>query len=94
MRRVALLLVALALAGCGGGGDDEGYPDEAVDNFVSSCMKQEGATRAACVCVIERLQETMPYEEFAELDAALREGGEQPDPASERKLQEAVEGCR
>ena len=92
MSRVALLLVALALAGCGNGGD-EGYPDQAEDNFVSSCVKQEGATKAACECVIERLQKTMPYEEFEALDTALREQKD-PAPASERKLRDAVEACR
>ena len=96
MRRLAVLFAlacALGTAGCGGGGDENGYPDAAVDNFVDSCTEQQGATEEACRCVIDRLQATMPYEEFEETDKALREK-RQPDAAAQRKLTRAVQKCR
>ena len=91
-RAAAIAAVCLALgAGCGGG--DEEYPDEAVENFVESCKAQEGATEEACRCVIDRLKQTMPYEEFEAADRAVRE--EKPlKPESRRKRERAASQCR
>ena len=88
-------LLALALVGCGAGSDDDaGYPDEAVETFVSECQKaQEDTTEEACRCVIEHLQKTMPYEEFKRADAALKEN-EPVDEGSLVKLRTAAENCR
>ena len=95
--RKALLLGALALAlvGCGGGDDeDEGYPDEAVETFVSECQKaQKDTTEEACRCVIDHLQKTMPYEEFERADTALK--NDEPVPqGSIVKLRVAADRCR
>lgn len=85
---------AFALAGCGGGGDEKsGYPDEAVETFVASCSKQPGASKEACRCVIDRLQVTMPYDEFVAADKAARENRE-PAAKSTAKLQAAADRCR
>lgn len=83
-----------ALAGCGGAGDEEerGYPDEAVASFVAECSRQPNASESACRCVIERLQVSMPYEEFARADEALR-AERSPDEAALEKLQAAAGGC-
>ena len=101
--RSALAATALVvvLAGCNGGDGatpetetgPAGYPQEAVANFVSECRAQPGATEAACRCVIDELQRTMPYEEFREADEALLEERE-PDEAALEKLTEAAEACR
>jgi hypothetical protein len=93
-RLLALGVLPLALAACGGDDDNEGYPQESVDTFVSECRKaQKDTTEAACRCVIEHLQKTMPYEEFKRADAALKEN-EPVDEASLVKLRTAAENCR
>lgn len=84
-------MAATSLAACGGGGG--GYPQESVDAFVRECDAQPNATLAQCRCVIARLEETMPYEEFQRADAALEQ--EEPvDDASLATLQRAVDACR
>ena len=42
--------------------------------------------------MVERLQESMPYEEFEAADKALKENRE-PDDASVEKLRAAVTAC-
>ena len=88
---VALSFAVVGLAACGGGGED-GYPQASVDAFVSECRAQPNTTERQCRCVVERLQETMPYEEFARADKALKENQE-PDAASLDKLRAAITDC-
>ena len=78
------------LAACG---DDEGYPQEATDRFVKSCAVRIGATEEECRCTIDRLEKTMPYDEFERADEALREDRAM-DPESQRKLAAAAKACR
>ena len=91
---LALAVLVAVLAGCGGGDDEgeRGYPDEAIASFVAECSRQPNATEAACRCVIRRLEVSMPYEEFARADEALRDD-RTPDEASLEKLQAAAAGC-
>jgi hypothetical protein len=94
------LLAAGAIAGCGGGDDDGGggdsggdrYPQAARENFVRSCDEQPNAERSVCECALERLEETVPFEDFEAADTAIREG-EEPDKATSEKLTAAVERC-
>ena len=91
MRRApALAALACALAACGG--DGNGYPQESIDEFVRECDAQANATEAQCRCVIARLEETMPYDEFARADRALARE-ERVDDASLAKLRRAVQAC-
>jgi hypothetical protein len=91
LRSGAALAVAVAgLAACGGGEDS--YPRESIDEFVKECTAQPRASERQCRCVIERLQESMPYEEFARTDEALTEN-RQPAAASLAKLRAAVAAC-
>jgi len=86
--------MALAVAGlvsCGGGGEDA-YPQESIDAFVQECTAQPNTGERQCRCVIERLQATMPYEEFARADAALKDN-RQPAAASLEKLRAAATAC-
>jgi hypothetical protein len=87
----AVALAVAGLAACGGGGGG-GYPEESIDAFVRECTVQPNTGERQCRCVVERLQETMPYEEFARADAALKEN-RQPAAASLRKLRAAVTAC-
>jgi hypothetical protein len=87
---VLVVVVAVALTACGGG---DGYPTEAVQTFVAECDAQPNATERQCRCVIARLEETMPYDEFARADEALEQ--EQPvEEESLAKLRQAVQACR
>jgi hypothetical protein len=90
---LAVAATAALVAGCGGKDDEGGYPDKAISNFVATCAKQPGSSEDACRCVIERLQITMPYDEFVATDEALREQRE-PAATSTAKLRAAAAGCR
>ena len=88
---VAFAFTVVGLVACGGGGEG-GYPKESIDVFVKECNAQPNTSERQCTCVVERLQETMPYEEFARADKALNEN-RQPDAASLAKLREAITAC-
>ncbi len=88
---VAVALTVVGLAACGGSGED-GYPRESIDAFVQECKAQPNTVERQCRCVIERLEETMPYDEFAAADEALKANRE-PDQASLEKLRAAVTAC-
>ena len=92
MHSGAALAVAVAgLAACGGGGEG-GYPQKSIDAFVRECTAQPNTAEPQCRCIVERLQETMPYEEFARADKALKENRD-PDAASLEKLRAAITAC-
>jgi hypothetical protein len=75
LRRGVLVLAMVALTSCG----DE-FPDQVVQNFITSCVAQPGATEAECQCAIDRIQEKMTLEEFIRADRAVREGADIPVP--------------
>jgi hypothetical protein len=86
-----VLATAAALAACGGG--DEGYPEDAVDRFVEACTAQQTGTEEACRCVVDRLEERIPFDEFEAADDAVRAGREPSDEFSVA-FGQAVEQCR
>jgi hypothetical protein len=90
-RALALAVLVGSLAACGGE-HESAYPDEAVEAFVSECRAQPNATEPSCRCVIERLQVSMPYDEFARADDALR-NDRAPADASVAKLEAAAKAC-
>lgn len=49
--------------------DDGGYPQEAVDLLMSSCVEQAG--EEICGCVADVLQAEVPYEEFERMYAEM-----------------------
>jgi hypothetical protein len=83
---MAFLMMALLFACDREGG--AGYPQQVVQNFMSSCTAQPGATEEACKCSIERLQEEMTFEEYQEFEAQVGQGG--PIPA---EVVDIVSGC-
>jgi hypothetical protein len=74
-----------------GGGED--YPQAAIDNFLESCTAQPGASDSECECAIDEIQAEIPFEEFKEVDEALRENRDPPGDSQER-INDAVRQCR
>jgi hypothetical protein len=49
--------------------------------------------RAVCGCTIKRLQETLPYGEFAAADKAIRQG-KPVAPKTRKTIDDATGSCR
>lgn len=64
-------LAALALAACGGGGED--YPAEIAEPFLSSCTAG-GTSRAVCQCALDELEAEYSVEEFTEESTRFAQG--------------------
>jgi hypothetical protein len=76
-------LMALAVAACGGGGED--YPAEVAEPFLSSCTAG-GTSEAVCQCALDKLEEEYSLEEFTEESTAFAQGS-----ASEEFSQDIVQ---
>ena len=87
MRRFAAVLGAclLTLGACG----DEGYPPEAVEDFMSSCTTQLGASRSYCRCAIDNLQESMSFDDFQAAEDEITSGSQNLP----QELRDAAESC-
>jgi hypothetical protein len=85
---IGTVLLLVSLAGCNGG-DEGGYPPQVVENFMASCTAQPGASESECSCAIERIQETMTLEEFAEEEARITRGERPSD-----EIIAAINECR
>jgi hypothetical protein len=76
-RVVALAVGALglALAGCGGSGDDDdgGYSPELRSEFVINCVAQ-GTPQDQCGCLYDKLEAEVPFSRFRKLDEQIRSG--------------------
>ena len=98
------LAVALVLAGCGGGDDGdetpamptvaagERYPAGVEDAYMASCQQTSGGRVEICRCTFDKIEATVPYEEFEKAEAAIRNFDAAP-PATRRKLRRALESC-
>jgi hypothetical protein len=84
-RLMQLLVLAVLLSACDQG---DGYPSEVVQNFMNACT-QGGGSDKACTCVIERLQDEMPLDEFVEFEAQVNAGEELPS-----EVTDIIESCR
>lgn len=78
-RPVAICLLALGLAGCGGGSEPPTtaattapaaqttvgapYPEDARDAFMDSCARG-GPSVTQCQCILAALEEELPYTQF------------------------------
>jgi uncharacterized protein YcfL len=98
-KAILVALAALALAGCGTSNDKTkgGYPQEAVDNFTTACIKTAGGSQEAktrCNCVIDKLQSSLSYNEFKAADSAYRNDPSKLDPNSKKKIDQATSDCR
>mgnify|MGYP001046509408 CR=1 FL=1 len=64
---------------------NEPYPPEAADSFINGCVSAAvgaGATEAQaseyCACTLDEIQQEYTFEEFAEVDRQIQDGGEPP----------------
>jgi len=98
-----LAAAALSLGACGGddsgsGGDKKSgprypYPAGTVRTFVNSCAASAKGQRDVCQCTIDRLQETLPFDEFSTADKAIR--ADKPiSPETRARIDDATENCR
>jgi hypothetical protein len=104
-------LLAIGLAGCTTSTDNENrdsYPREAVDNFVDQCAAAAARTRPGgneqqrredCRCIVERLEERLPYDReasgepsFKDADTAIKDGRELPGSVQD-DLDRATADC-
>lgn len=76
--RISLVFVALTVISCS---KPKPYSAEVVTGFVSSCVAAAGGQQAMalCSCMIERIQEKIPEEDFRRMDTASRLGKEPSD---------------
>jgi hypothetical protein len=65
------------------------YPQEVIDNFTTSC-ENAGSPASFCGCVIDALQQDVPYDRFVEIDQELAD-----DPSNiPAELTDAAAGCQ
>jgi hypothetical protein len=105
---VATLLVGAAALAAGCGSSDKAktghakakqagahrypYPAAVTKQFITSCSDQGGAI-GVCHCVVERLQETLPYAKFQAADRALTRR-QAVDRGARQALDAAAATCR
>jgi hypothetical protein len=80
-------------AGPGVAGARYPYPRETVRAFVDACVESAGGQRPVCVCTIDRLQRTLPFDDFAAADRAIR-ADEPVSARTKAAIDEATESCR
>lgn len=104
-RAATLAVVAavsvLALAGCTTTQKDKSNYADTEEDFLAGCVRQaeadnevEGATRisdpeAFCECAFAAIEDTIPFEEFNDINADLRDNG----GALPEEFVAAYEGC-
>ena len=90
--------MTLALAGCGGGGDDatktstqgrDRYPAVVVDNFMQSCTAGKEERRAYCGCTLDRLSESVSVEDFRQIGIS----GGKVSARIQRAITQAATAC-
>ena len=107
---MGLVALAVVAAGCGTDPDNantKAYPVEARENFVDACTStatrtgggNEQEQRKTCTCVIDKLEDTLPYDtkdssnSFKDADAAIKDG-KQPSTEAKDKIDQATADCR
>jgi hypothetical protein len=88
-----LVVLSLGLAACGGDDDKSSdYPSGVERNFLNACNKSSKGKEDACKCALDKLEDTVSYEDFKKADAAIR-SGKSADPRTTEKLQAAIKAC-
>lgn len=90
-RRLAPVLLALALLAACGGDSEEGYGGEFEAGFLDSCEAAVGDERAeVCQCTYDRLEESVPFERAERLDRRLQE---EPESALPDDVAQLISTC-
>lgn len=72
--RHVVAVFAIGLGACSSSHGDESFPAEVRLNFVAACMGQ-GATREACSCGFEAIQDEFELDEYVDLEAEMLSTG-------------------
>jgi len=89
--RLGLALAAAVLtAGCGSNGHAR-YPTNVEKVFLRACGAGHQRPQA-CRCILSKLEDTVPFDEFRLADDALRNGGRAP-AATRKKVAAATNAC-
>ena len=82
--RARVATIALLAAGCGGSPPNP-YPQEVVDNFVTSCRTR--AEERVCRCAIDRIERRYTLDEFRAFEDRMARGEVVKD------VMDTVTGC-
>jgi hypothetical protein len=103
-------VLALGLAGCTTSEENtntQKYPSEAKDSFVDNCAAAAAQSRpggddkqrrADCTCIVDRLEDTLPYdrkegdESLKDADTAIKDGEDVPSSVKD-DLDKATADC-
>jgi hypothetical protein len=84
---------ALALAGCGDGGDSKttstAYPANVEHNFMTNCERTSSGNTTGCRCILDRLEATFTLAEFTQEDRDVSKGR-----APSKRFTDVVRTCR
>ena len=67
------------------------YPTEVRKNFLAACEAQPGATSVTCGRCLEKVEDAFTYDEFVELDTAVRMGTASREDSD--KLAKVLKAC-
>jgi len=82
--RVPVAALVLLAAGCGGSPPNP-YPQDVVDNFVTSCRTH--ATEGVCRCAIDKIERRYSIDEFRAFEERMARGEVVKD------VMDTVTGC-
>ncbi|MGF1600368.1 MAG: hypothetical protein ACFCVK_26300 [Acidimicrobiales bacterium] len=71
----AVAVTGVGLGGCGSTPPADGYTAEHRDAFLAACTEAGSdprVVRDVCECTYERIESTMPFDDFVVLEASLR----------------------
>ncbi|KAA0234176.1 MAG: hypothetical protein JJLCMIEE_01916 [Acidimicrobiales bacterium] len=91
----ALVLIALlVLSACTGSKQPTSYDDKVEANFVGACTEQ-GSGEDFCQCSYEGMQETVPFDVFAEFDEVQAEAEDSEQIADEMppEIRNVINNC-
>jgi hypothetical protein len=85
-----LASAALGVLACGddtAGEPGNRYPDQAREEFLAGCEDSGGAT-SVCMCILDRVQERLSYDEFERISEGVGRDDEPP-----REVAAAADEC-
>ncbi len=81
----------LLLAGCEQQGEHQ-YPDDVRNNYIQAWVSR-GQAETACECTLAGLEDRLSYNEFKELDDAIRADDKQAQTRLQNMMQTVQRNC-